>query len=137
MTSHVSALKVTTGMLPLTLSGVNYPLTVWNGSEVFIIIICGSMPALKVLWDRYVKKTRQAPSKKNEYIEMMGSSRDETTLRTASPSTLAKGDGQASQIIATTRIEIKRGMVTEPCDTNYTDSPRTIGDESPAILPVA
>nr|ANM86611.1 hypothetical protein [Cladonia uncialis subsp. uncialis]AUW30807.1 hypothetical protein [Cladonia uncialis subsp. uncialis] len=116
---------------------INYPLTVWNGSEVFVIILCGSMPALKVLWDHHVKKTRQAPyssntygSTKNEYIEMMGSSRDETTLRTASPSTSAREDGQASRIIATTRIEIKSGMVAEPCDTNNTNLPRARSRDS-------
>lgn len=34
--------------------GKSYNLDVWSGSELFVIIICGSVPPLKVLWDRYI-----------------------------------------------------------------------------------
>ncbi|RAL68231.1 hypothetical protein DID88_008934 [Monilinia fructigena] len=31
-----------------------YDLLVWSGSELFVIIVCGSIPPLKPYWDRYV-----------------------------------------------------------------------------------
>lgn len=39
--------------------GVTYNLVVWSGAEDFIIIVCGSVPTLKPLWDRYITKTKQ------------------------------------------------------------------------------
>lgn len=43
-------------------AGVAYPAVVWSGSEIFVIIICGSIPSLKPLWDRYVSKKRALDS---------------------------------------------------------------------------
>jgi len=38
-----------------------YDLFIWNGVEVFLLIVCGSIPPLKILWDRGVqRKTRKA-----------------------------------------------------------------------------
>ncbi|KAM3071006.1 hypothetical protein ACMFMG_009912 [Clarireedia jacksonii] len=31
-----------------------YDLLVWSGSELFVIIVCGSIPPLKPFWDKYV-----------------------------------------------------------------------------------
>lgn len=31
-----------------------YPLFVWSSAELFVLIVCGSIPSLKPLWDRYI-----------------------------------------------------------------------------------
>ena len=38
--------------------GATYELVVWSGAEDFVIIVCGSIPALKPFWDHYVKRQR-------------------------------------------------------------------------------
>lgn len=42
----------------MAFQGVTYNLVVWSGAEDFVIIVCGSVPTLKPLWDRYVSKTK-------------------------------------------------------------------------------
>lgn len=39
--------------------GETYNLVVWSGAEIFVIIVCGSIPPLKALWDRYVSKSKR------------------------------------------------------------------------------
>lgn len=34
--------------------GKTYDLLVWSGSELFVIIVCGSIPPLKPYWDRFL-----------------------------------------------------------------------------------
>ena len=41
--------------------GETYNLAVWSGAEIFVTIVCGSMPPLKPLWDHYVTKQRTLP----------------------------------------------------------------------------
>ncbi|GFF27700.1 hypothetical protein IFM58399_01768 [Aspergillus lentulus] len=36
-----------------------YAVTVWALSEIFVIITCGSVPALKPLWDRYIARAKE------------------------------------------------------------------------------
>ena len=40
------------------IQGETYNLTVWSGAEDFIIIVCGSIPTLKPLWDRYIVENK-------------------------------------------------------------------------------
>lgn len=89
----------------------NIPLELWTGSEVFVIIICGSVPPLKVIWDQLVKKIRQirhvpmSPDTytraENGYIEMSGKHRNE-----ASPLSSTTEDGGSRWMTATTEIQI-------------------------------
>ena len=41
-----------------------YNLIVWAGSELFILVFCGSVPPLKPLWDRYVSGKAYVTSKR-------------------------------------------------------------------------
>jgi hypothetical protein len=34
----------------------------WSGSEIFVILVCGSVHPLRPLWDRYVNKKSQPSS---------------------------------------------------------------------------
>ncbi|KAL9120674.1 MAG: hypothetical protein Q9187_002773 [Circinaria calcarea] len=38
------------------LTWATYNLIVWSGAELFVIIVCGSIPPLKTFWDRFVAK---------------------------------------------------------------------------------
>lgn len=50
--------------------GATYDLFVWSGAEAFILIVCGSIPPLKILWDRYIsKKTGQTKTSSSSYIQ--------------------------------------------------------------------
>ena len=40
-----------------------YNLIVWAGSELFVLVFCGSVPPLKPLWDRYISKKSYSHSK--------------------------------------------------------------------------
>ncbi|KAF7929960.1 uncharacterized protein EAE97_009557 [Botrytis byssoidea] len=56
-----------------------YDLFVWSGAEAFILIVCGSIPPLKILWDRYIsKKTGQTKTSSSSYIQF-SSGRSRTT----------------------------------------------------------
>ncbi|KAF7912152.1 uncharacterized protein EAF01_001173 [Botrytis porri] len=47
-----------------------YYLFVWSGAEAFILIVCGSIPPLKFLWDRYIsKKIGQTKTSSSSYIQ--------------------------------------------------------------------
>ena len=41
----------------LTGQGESYNIEAWTGAEAFVMIICGNVPPLKPLWDRFVTKT--------------------------------------------------------------------------------
>lgn len=44
---------------PLTASNIvggEYEVTIWSISETWVIIFCGSLPAMKPLWDHYISK---------------------------------------------------------------------------------
>ena len=36
--------------------GFIYDALMWSGSEIFVILVCGSVHPLRPLWDRYVNK---------------------------------------------------------------------------------
>ena len=38
--------------------GDTYELVVWSGAEDFVIIVCGSIPALKLFWNHHIKRQR-------------------------------------------------------------------------------
>ena len=40
----------------LTGKGESYNIEAWTGAEAFVMIVCGNVPPLKPLWDRFVTK---------------------------------------------------------------------------------
>ena len=38
----------------LIVLGEAYNIQVWTGAEAFVMIVCGNIPPLKTLWDRFV-----------------------------------------------------------------------------------
>jgi hypothetical protein len=82
---------------------------VWSGSELFVIIVCGSIPPLKPLWDRLFAA---APSK--GYLSY-GSQNSQQSQHSAAagrayPYPVQRGNEDASprarEIKATTRIDV-------------------------------
>lgn len=63
----------------LTGLGSTYDLDVWSGAELFVIIVCGSIPPLKILWDRYVRKIR-SPTEDSSYYPKRTSGSNFTNL---------------------------------------------------------
>jgi hypothetical protein len=56
--------------------GETYNLFVWSGAELFVIIVCGSVPPIKPLYDRAFGKKRRAgytQQYSNEQYGMEGS----------------------------------------------------------------
>jgi hypothetical protein len=41
------------------MTGNQYDLVVWSGSEIFAIIVCGSIPPSKPLWDMCFQRVRR------------------------------------------------------------------------------
>ena len=81
-----------------------------------MIIICGSIAPLKVLWDRYIKKTRHVPVKAynhghtgNGYIEMSGKRGNKASQL----SSTTENDGRKG-ITATTEIDITGERKVDP-----------------------
>ncbi|MCJ1313931.1 hypothetical protein MMC25_007611 [Agyrium rufum] len=69
-----------------------YNLIVWSSSEIFIIIVCASVPPMKPLWDRYIRKKElsrgpksaySSGSRKNQYA-MMPSNKSKSRKVTSS-----------------------------------------------------
>ncbi|MCJ1236912.1 hypothetical protein MMC14_004895 [Varicellaria rhodocarpa] len=97
------------------LTWATYDLVVWSGAEIFVIIVCGSVPPLKPLWDRYVaKKPIKRPgayefsSRENGYAVMrQPHSKNVTSITSKDRNRYSGGrafDGQG--IATTTDIEI-------------------------------
>lgn len=40
----------------LIFQGESYNIEAWTGAEAFVMIVCGNVPPLKPLWDRFVTK---------------------------------------------------------------------------------
>ena len=51
----------------MKLTGGEYALTLWGLSEVFVIIVCGTIPALKIIWDRYILGNKAQPTQGRDY----------------------------------------------------------------------
>ena len=87
-----------------------YDLIVWAGSELFILVFCGSIPMLKPLWDRYIVRhqyTRNTPKG--------SSNKDDILLKEAArPAHGGRDqdlnrDGLGHQIRRTTEIGVPHG----------------------------
>ena len=81
-----------------------------------MIIICGSIAPLKVLWDRYIKKTRHVPVNaynhghtRSGYIEMLGKRGN----KASQISSTTENDGRKG-ITATTEIDITGERKVDP-----------------------
>jgi hypothetical protein len=66
-----------------------YNLIVWSGSELFVLIFCGSIPPLKGLWDRLFGKSTGYYSQQHELTDP---SRSQHRLTQRRHSTLAHDD---------------------------------------------
>lgn len=62
----------------LIFPGESYNIEAWTGAEAFVMIVCGNVPPLKPLWDRFVTKkvdSNYAPinySMKNYHSKLSG-----------------------------------------------------------------
>ena len=94
--------------------GATYNLVIWSGSEIFVIIVCGSVPPLKPLWDRYVLKkpvgrsgAYQYNSQVTGYAMMPPHTKNITSVSsTAGHRFLGTDKFGSDEIAATTDIEI-------------------------------
>jgi len=70
------------------LTWVTFDLFAWAGSEIFMMIVCASVPALKPLWGRYVKGERRKGT--NSYAYGYGSSSRYGYQRSQSPTLISR-----------------------------------------------
>lgn len=47
---------------------MTYDVYIWSGSEVFVLIICGSIPPFKILYDRHFAKTMKSTQSSSSYM---------------------------------------------------------------------
>ena len=59
-----------------------YSLTNWAGSELFVILFCGSVPALKPIWDKTIR--RQIYSPRRVHIESAGQTQPSSNRKNVS-----------------------------------------------------
>jgi hypothetical protein len=107
----------------LTIPGGEYKVTIWSISETWVIIVCGSLPGMKPLWDRYITNRlkdenllNRHPGRPDDYglidIRPKMLSANETWVESAPPRRRENHmDPEERGIRATTRIEITRSMV--------------------------
>ena len=94
--------------------GSEYALTLWGLSEIFVIIVCGTVPTLKVLWDRHFvsrKHTEVAGAYYHHAYDMgtrVGTSRHHTKILDSESQTecIIPLEGKQMGIRATTEIDV-------------------------------
>lgn len=98
-------------------------MTIWSISETWVIIVCGSVPGMKPLWDRYIAKSPKHDSLLNgsrgrpDGLGLVGTrpkmfSAHEAWVECPTPPRRRSNmDVEERGIRATTRIEITRSTV--------------------------
>ncbi len=92
--------------------GATYDLIVWSGAELFVILVCGSIPPLKTLWDRFIaKQGYMTYGNKSAVGAMTPSNYNRSRLQSQPKRTLDSSDSDtqglsANQIHAMTNIEV-------------------------------
>ena len=71
-----------------------YDLLVWSGSELFVLICCGSIPTLKPLWDRYISQKNYSASKASGVTRDRSGSAGFGNARRKQPNSLLDTVGQ-------------------------------------------
>ena len=64
--------------------GESYNIEAWTGAEAFVMIVCGNIPPLKPLWDRFVTKKLDSNYTPINYNMKISPSKLTSTSKTSS-----------------------------------------------------